>query len=190
MSNPDDTTGAAASRNFLAVLPVSDGTVTIRAMSDADAAGYAAGTGDDMVRRFAHLPLVEYTPQIVRDMIRGAIADGLRDGVLAVLTIADAGSDAFMGSLVFFDIQPEDAEIGYWVAPQHRGNKVSGRALVLALGMARRLGLKRLRARTVLENPASARVLLGAGFEQVGDARPQLVPSGKTEMSVDYLART
>ena len=29
MSNPDDTTGAAASRNFLAVLPVSDGTVTI-----------------------------------------------------------------------------------------------------------------------------------------------------------------
>ncbi len=187
MSNQNDTLGGLADRNFLAVLPISDGVVTIRAMSDADAEAYAAGTNDASVKHFAHLPLDEYTPQIVRDMIRGAIADGLRGGTLAVLTISDAPSDLFLGSLVIFDVKPDDAEIGYWVAPEHRGRKVSGRALALAVEMARKLGLKRLRARTVQENPASERVLLNAGFEQVGEARPEIVPSGKTEMSVNYL---
>ncbi|WP_438340942.1 GNAT family N-acetyltransferase [Pseudomonas aeruginosa] len=65
--------------------------------------------------------------------------------------------------------------------------KVSGRALAMAVEMARKLGLRKLRARTVQENPASERVLLNAGFEQVGEARPEIVPSGKTEMSVNYL---
>src|SRR5690606_9056371 len=189
MSTPENSMdGNLADRDFLKVLPITDRVVTIRAMSDTDAEAYAAGTNDTLVKRFAHLPLDKYTPQIVRDMIRGAIADGLRDGTLAVLTISSATSDSFLGSLVIFDVKPDDAEVGYWVAPEHRGRKVSGRALTLSMEMARRLGLKRLRARTVQENPASERVLLKAGFEQVGEARPEIVPSGKTEMSVNYLA--
>lgn len=188
MKTPENAIGDLADRNFLAVLPISDGVVTIRVMSDTDAEAYAAGTNDALVKHFAHLPLDEYTPQIVRDMIRSAIADGLHDGTLAVLTISDATSDSFLGSLVIFDVKPDDAEIGYWVAPEHRGRKVSGRALTLTMEMARKLGLKRLRARTVQENPASERVLLKAGFAQVGEARPEIVPSGKTEMSVNYLA--
>lgn len=152
-----------------------------------DAEAYAHGTNDEQVKRFAHLPLDNYTPEIVHSLIAGAIADGLRDGILAVLTIADAGSDQFLGSLVFFDVTRDDAEIGYWVAKEHRGRRVSSRALALTLEIGRALGLKRLRARTVEENPISQRALTKTGFVQVGDARPQTVPSGKTEMSVDYV---
>lgn len=173
---------------FQATLPMSDQVVTVRAMYDADAAPYAAGTHDVLVRRFAHLPLEEYSPDIVRKMINGVIADGLRDGSLAVLTIADTRSDAFLGSFVFFDVTSEDAEIGYWVAPEHRGRGISSRALGVALDIARKLNLKRLRARTVQGNPASENVLVGAGFRQVGRARPEVIPSGKTEMCVNYLA--
>lgn len=188
ISTSDKTLGGLDNRGFLPLLPVSDGVVTVRPMSEADAQAYAAGTKDALVRRFAHLPLDEYTPQIVCDMIRGVMADGLRDGTLAVLTIADAGSDAFLGSLVIFDVTQDDAEVGYWVVQAHRGRGVSGRALRLAMDMARRLGLKRLRARTVQENPASERTLLRAGFEQAGEASPQVAPSGKTVVSVNYLA--
>src|SRR5690606_8423425 len=165
------------------------GEMTIRAMSDAVAEAYAAWTNDASVKHFAHLPLDEYTPQIVRDMIRGVIADGLRDGTLAVLTICYATSDSFLVSLVVFDVKPDDSEIGYWVAPEHRGRKISVRALSLTMKMARKLGLKRLRARTVQDNPASEIVLLKAGFEQVGMARPEIVPSGTTEMSGNDLAK-
>lgn len=174
-------------RNFLKALPISDGAVAVRVMSHADAEAYASGTDDALVRRFAHLPLEKYTPQVVHDLIKGAIADGLRDGTLAVLTISDASSDSFLGSLVFFDVTSDDAEIGYWVAPEHRGRRVSGRALMLAMEIGRKLGLKKLRARTVQNNPASSKVLLGVGFEQVGNPLPQVAPSGKTEMSVNYL---
>ncbi len=64
---------------------------------------------------------------------------------------------------------------------------MSGRALKLAVEMAHKLGLKKLRARTVQENPASESVLRNAGFEQVGEARPEVVPSGKTKLSVNYV---
>ena len=172
--------------DFLAVLPVSDGIVTIRTMVARDAEAYAAGTEDALVKRFAHLPLDRYTPQIARNLIDGVVADSLRDGTLAVLAISAAQSSQFLGSLVFFDITLDDAEIGYWVAPKHRGRGVAGQTLTLAVDVARALGLRRLRAKTVEENPASQQVLIKAGFEQLGDARPEALPSGETRLSVGY----
>lgn len=35
--------------------------------------------------------------------------------------------------------------------------------------------------------PVSERVLLNAGFQQVGEIRSEIVPSGKIEMSVNYI---
>jgi|SRR5690554_3292553 RimJ/RimL family protein N-acetyltransferase len=172
--------------NFLSELPVSDGTVTLRAMSMKDADAYAVGTEDALVKRFAHLPISKYTPEIVIDLIGGIFAEGLRDGNLAVLTIADSSSDVFLGSMVFFDVSSKAAEIGYWISPEHRGQKVSRRALSLALNIGRALGMRSIRARTVEGNPASQNVLLDAGFTQKGEARPEVVPSGRTEVSLNY----
>ncbi|MGG4774444.1 N-acetyltransferase [Alcaligenaceae bacterium 429] len=172
--------------SFSSILPCSDGSICIRTMQDSDAEAYAAGTEDASVKRFAHLPLDHYTPEIVRDMIQGVIAEGLQAGFLAVLSIADANNDEFLGSMVFFDITATDAEIGYWVAPNHRGRKVSKHALLLAMEISRQLGLTHLRARTVIDNPASAYVLTTVGFAQQGEPTAETVPSGKTEMSVKY----
>lgn len=173
-------------KDFTTAIPISDGIVTIRLMSDADADAYAAGANDALVKRFAHLPLEKYTPQIVHDMIRGVIADGLRDRTFAVLTIADASSDAFLGSLVIFDINGVEAEVGYWVAPTYRGHGVSRHALMLSVEIARIWGLKKLHARTVRDNPASEKSLLKAGFSLISEAQPEKTPSGKTEMSISY----
>lgn len=155
-------------------------------MQHSDAQAYAAGTTDAAVKRFAHLPLEHYTAELVSEMIDGVITDGLRNGKLAVLTIANNHNDAFMGSLVFFDITPHSAEVGYWVAPEYRGQSVSQHALSLAVALSRQLGFTTLRARTVLDNPASAHVLASVGFQQEGEAQPQVTPSGKTEMGVHY----
>lgn len=178
---------AHSSPSLLRALPVSDGKITLRAMKHEDAQAYADGSEDVQVKRFAHLPLEKYTAAIMRDLIDSAIADGLRNGNLAILTISDAASDAFMGSLVLFDISAEEAEIGYWVAPQHRGKNISNAAIALALRIAGALELKRLRARTVADNPASVAVLQKAGFKQCGEAQPDLVPSGKTELSIRFM---
>ena len=175
-----------AKTTLASVLPVSDGVITVRPMEHRDAEAYAIGTEDRDVKQHAHLPLDRYTADIVRDMVDGVLAEGLRDGTLAVLTIADAKSNAFAGSLVLFDLTPSDAEVGYWVAPEHRGRGIAGRAVALAGRIGRELGFSQLRARTALENPPSERVLLAAGFARAGEPDIDTAPSGKSVTTVPY----
>ena len=116
-------------RSIDAQLPSAEGDVLVRRLTYADAEPFAAGTEDAAVREFAHLPLPEYTPRVVRDQIDGVIADGLADGSLAVLAIADASSNQFLGSIVLFDIHDGRAEVGFWLTPQARGRGAARNAL-------------------------------------------------------------
>ncbi|MCV7503801.1 GNAT family N-acetyltransferase [Micrococcus luteus] len=93
----------------------------LRPLSELDAEAYASGTRDESVRRFGHLPEPDYTPESVRRMIRDEVAEGLSTGTLAVLALADAATDRFVGSLVLFDVSSEAAEVGFWIHPDARG---------------------------------------------------------------------
>ncbi|MEE2059549.1 GNAT family N-acetyltransferase [Rhodococcus artemisiae] len=143
-----------------------------------DARAFAAGTEDEDVRLYGHLPLSDYTPAIVEEQIDGVIADGLEDGSLAVLAIADRSSDDLLGSIVLFDVRGERAEVGFWLAPLARGRGVARKSLAAIVRVAAEAGLSVLDARTVPENEASRRVLEAAGFERRGDARTGTSPSG------------
>ena len=134
---------------------------------------------DTAVRQYGHLPLREYTPQTVRDQIDGVIADGLADGSLAVLAIADASSNQFLGSIVLFDIHDGRAEVGFWLTPQARGRGAARNALRAVVDLAARSGLTRLDARTHPANEGSQRVLHGAGFVHTRGPEEQVAPSGE-----------
>lgn len=165
-----------------ALLPLQDARVRLRPLTVADAPAYAAGTGDDAVREFGHLPEPDYTPESVRAMITRDADPGLARGDLAVLAIARAESDAFAGSLVVFDVTDEAAEVGFWVHPDHRGHGLAAAALELAAEFARRSGLHTLTARTLPQNVASRRALAAAGFA-AGGRDVGTAPSGhRTEL--------
>ena len=168
------------------VLPRSTATVTLRQLAHGDAEAYAAGTADPDVRRFAHLPEPEYTPERVIDLMDTVLEEGLATGTLAVLAIADSPSDRFLGSLVVFDITPSSAEVGFWLAPDGRGRGAAGEALRLAADVARAGGLTVLRARTLTDNHASQRVLERAGFRPDAQPRPDVTPSGATALVQTY----
>ncbi|MGV0775022.1 GNAT family N-acetyltransferase [Mycolicibacterium elephantis] len=161
-------------------LPRTEGDVMIRRLRHDDAHAFAAGTEDPAVRRYGHLPLPKYTPAIVCEQIDGVIADGLADGSLAVLAIADASADEFLGSIVMFDVRETGAEVGFWLSPQARGRGAAQHALRAVVRVAGAAGLTRLTARTVPENAGSRRVLEGVGFVQTGEPRAQVTPSGET----------
>lgn len=167
------------------LLPLTNDSVRIRPMTHADAATYADGTHDATVRAYAHLPAPEYSRESVVEMIDGVIGQGLADGQLAVLTIADAETDQFAGSLVIFDVTTETGEVGFWLHPDARGNGLTGTALALAAQFAGESGLSLLTARTVVDNIPSQRVLAKAGFEPVHRGTG-VAPSGLEVELVHY----
>jgi len=164
--------------DFDAHLPAHCDDVRVRRLRYGDAEAFALGTRDPAVREHGHLPLTEYTPHIVREQIDGVIAQGLADGTLAALAIADRASDHFAGSVVLFDIHDDRAEVGFWLTPQARGRGFAVKSLHAVAGLGAAAGLSVLQARTSPENVASQRVLEASGFTSKGAARPQRTPSG------------
>lgn len=148
-------------------LPITYENTRLRPLSELDADTYAAGTKDEAVRRFGHLPEPDYTPESVQRMIREEVAAGLSSGTLAVLALDDAETDRFVGSLVLFDVSSEAAEVGFWIHPDARGEGHARRGLELASRFAHNSGLRTLTARTLPENKASQRCLTTAGFREV-----------------------
>lgn len=126
----------------------------------------------------------------MRQDIDGVIADGLSSGRLAVLAVAEADTDAFLGSIVLFEVRGDRAEVGFWLTPGARGRGAAEAALDLATDLAAELGLDRLEARTAPENRASQRVLENAGFVLVGGPRAGTAPSGEQVVLLDYARAT
>ena len=151
-----------------ALLPLASDRARLRPLRAEDAAAYAEGTADAAVRTYAHLPEPHYTPDSVRTMIVEAVEPGLARGDLAVLAIADPATDAFVGSLVLFDVTEDGAEVGFWMHPAHRGRGQARAAVDLAAELASGSGLSRLRARTAPGNTASRELLARAGFVEEG----------------------
>lgn len=156
------------------LLPISDGLRTLRALAPEDAVRYAEGTRDPLVKRFGHLPEPEYTPESVDRLARTVAASGLARGDLAILSIVD-NADAFLGSLVLFDVTATEAEVGFWLHPDSRGGGHASGGLDLAARLAAGSHLDVLTARTVPGNVASQRGLERSGFqfvEQVEELTP------------------
>lgn len=168
-----------------ALLPLADDRVRLRPLLSEDAVAFAQGTLDPAVKRYAHLPEPVYTPATVRTVIERDVVPGLARGDLAVLAIADAGSDAFAGSLVLFDVGEQKAEIGFWLHPEHRGRGFTVAAVDLAARFARASHLSTLTARTLPENAASQRVLEHTGFVLEGE-RADVTPSGRRVELLHY----
>lgn len=166
-------------------LPITFENTRLRPLSELDADAYAAGTKDEAVRRFGHLPESDYTPESVRRMIRDEVAKGLSSGTLAVLALADAETDRFVGSFVLFDVSSKAAEVGFWIHPDARGAGHARRGLELASRFARNSGLRTLTARTLPENKASQRCLTNAGFREVERA-VGTTPAGQCEELFHY----
>ena len=166
-------------------LPITFEDTRLRPLSEQDADAYAAGTKDEAVRRFGHLPEPDYTPESVRRMICGAVAEGLSSGRLAVLALADTDTDRFLGSMVLFDVSATTAEVGFWIHPDARREGHAHRGLELASRFAHTSGLRTLTARTLPENKASQRCLTNAAFSEV-ERRVGTTPSGEQTELIHY----
>ena len=82
----------------------------------------------------------------------------------------------------------DQAQLGYWVAPAYWNTGLASEA-VLALVGANPLGNTQMFAEVFQDNPASARVLVHAGFEYIGDAEAHSVARGANVPTWTYIRK-
>jgi RimJ/RimL family protein N-acetyltransferase len=147
--------------------------VRLRPYRDADANEVATACADPLTQRFIPAMPTPYTRATAQWWITEGSAQAWAAGG-AAYAIADLATDRLLGGIGVGQLVPPraQAEIGYWVSPSARGRGVAtaaSRALAeRALGD---YGFARLELLTELENAASQRVALAAGFRREGVRR-------------------
>jgi RimJ/RimL family protein N-acetyltransferase len=149
--------------------PLSDGTVTLRELSPADAPAVATACRDpEIVRWTTEIP-ESYTEAHARDWI-ASTRTGWAKGA-GQLAVTETETGAFAGAIGLFVREQWIAEIGYWVAAPFRGRGFATAALVLVADWAHSLGFVRVQLMIFPGNDASARVASKCGFVEEGVLR-------------------
>lgn len=147
--------------------PLVDGDLVLRPWAEADAPALAAAWADPAVVRWTGVPPATGLAAARRWI--GGDADRRARGLCLDLVVDRSGTVAGEVGLAAFDPGSGTAEIGWWIAPPHRGNGWAGRAArLVATWAVDELALVAVVARCHEGNPASARVARAAGFERAG----------------------
>lgn len=151
---------------------LSDGVVTLRPWGEeGDVEAITAACNDRAIAEFLDVIPFPYTDNDARDYIERT-REGWSSGTTSNFAIVVDGSA--VGSIGVSWKRPHDgvAEVGYWVAPEARGEGVGTRALrLVARWVFHERGMERLQLRADEQNPASRRVAEKAGFTQEGILR-------------------
>jgi len=105
-------------------------------------------------------------------------------GLGAAFAIVSKGGRGFCGVVELREIESEhsQAELSFWLAPEHWGQGYMAEALHAALHYAfADLGMNRLYAYHMKRNPTSGRVLEKNGFRQEGMLRERVRKWGRYE---------
>ena len=153
---------------------LTDATITLRSMLPADLAGFAEQEADPLTLAVGFTGRAP-TPESMRRMLAGSRLDWLV-GRAAGLSVIDRRTGRFAGAVrLRITGPPGVAGIGYAMHPDFRGRGYTTRALRLlgawAFGAG---GLARLELGAKVDNVASQRAALAAGFRPEGVLRARL----------------
>jgi RimJ/RimL family protein N-acetyltransferase len=146
--------------------------VRLRRFRSDDVSDIVAGCADPLTRRFIDGLPAPYTEVDARWWVtQGAPAAFAVGG--AAYAVADPATDRLLGTVGLSNPVPQrgQAELGYWVAPWARRRGVATAATRALAGHAFAAGTARLELLTHVENTASQRVALAAGFRPEGVRR-------------------
>ena len=148
-----------------------------------DAPALAAAIADEtIVRNLSTAPW----PFALRDA--EAFLAAPRDPVLPSFLIFErtAGEPVLAGSCGLGRRASGNVELGYWIARPFWGRGIATEAGRQLVAIARTLGLERLEASHVLDNPASGRVLEKLGFRPAGMIAPRFSCARELEIPARY----
>lgn len=150
---------------------LTDGTVRLRRWRQDDQGCVAAAATDPAITTITTVPPV-WTPAAGRAFVHRQWSR-LDDGLGVSLAVARAATGEAVG-LVILQSRPHPgvAGLGYWIVPDARRAGLAARAARLICTWAlERPDVHRVEALTHIDNTASQRTLLAAGFDREGTLR-------------------
>ena len=153
-----------------AEVTLTDGGVRLRAWRPDDAPAVFVACQDPLIARFIPIPQ-PYTDEVARMFVEVRQRDWATEDERS-FAIVDAATDELLGAIARHGPVGHRASFGYWLAPLARGRGVATRALRLITEWTlRTTDLVRLELFTAMDNDASGRVAVRAGFEREGIRR-------------------
>jgi RimJ/RimL family protein N-acetyltransferase len=159
----------------------------LRPLRPSDAGLLAMYAGDRRVADMTSTIPHPYPPGAAEAFIARSHAPG-RAEVVWAMDATEMGGAELMGVIALRQMDREQSEIGYWVAPAMWNTGFASEA-VRALVAANPLGNRTIFASVFQDNPGSARVLTNAGFDYLGDAETFSVARNAKVPTWTYLKR-
>jgi RimJ/RimL family protein N-acetyltransferase len=146
----------------------------LRRWRPADAQRVVEVMSDPTMHEFLAVPR-PYQHSDARYFIRAIAARGRAEGTGVECAVVERSTDRLVGSAA---LRLREEEIGYWVAPDARGNGYAAEAADVLTTWAFRVGLVRVRLACDVRNLASVRTALASGFRFEGVARNAVTSTG------------
>lgn len=160
---------------------------TLRPMRAADAGLIALYTSDRRLAEGTRAIPHPLPPGAAEAFVARALAEG-RDEDVWVMDGSALGQAEVLGLASLTRLDRDQSEIGFWVAPGLWNTGFASEA-VQALVAANPHASRTLFAEVFQDNPGSARVLVNAGFDYLGDAEAWSVARGAKVATWTYVKK-
>ena len=159
----------------------------LRPLRQADIGPIGMFAGDERVARMTTSIPHPLPPGATEAFYKRAVAEDRAEHVW-VMDATKSGGAGLKGLISLKEVDEDQSEVGYWVAPAFWNTGVASRA-VTALLNANPLHSRTVFATVFQDNAPSARVLTNCGFEYLGDAEKFSVARGANVPVWTYLKK-
>ena len=168
------------------------GTLTLRPSQESDIESIYHACQDPLISHFTTVP-ANYTLEHAQSFVRQLDPEGLQNKrEIRFIIESNQGATPSLAGVISFhspNFNNKVAEIGYWIAKEHRGKSIGTTAVKVLTNFGfETMGWNRVEAMIDHDNEASKKVVTRAGYEHEGLLRQRVIRADGDVIDMDIYA--
>ena len=168
------------------------GTLTLRPSQESDIESIYQACQDPLISHFTTVP-ANYTLEHAQSFVRQLDPEGLQNKreIRFIIESSQGAAPSLAGVISFHspNFNNKVAEIGYWIAKEHRGKSIGTTAVKVLTNFGfETMGWNRIEAMIDHDNEASKKVVTRAGYEHEGLLRQRVIRADGDVIDMDIFA--